>query len=49
MTKLPTNRGPTVKVYFSLNELTYQAKKKDKQGSLEMKSFHSILMFVAKV
>ena len=32
----------TVKVYFSLNELTYQSKKTDKQGSLEMKSFHLI-------
>ena len=32
----------TVKVYFSLNELTYQSKKTDKQGSPEMKSFHSI-------
>ena len=32
----------TVKVYFNLNELTYQLKKTDKQGSLEMKSFHSI-------
>ena len=32
----------TVKVYFSLNQLKYQSKKTDNQGSLEMKSFHSI-------
>ena len=32
----------TVKVYFSVNELAYQSKKTDKQGSLEMKSFHLI-------
>ena len=32
----------TVKVYFSLNELMYQSKKTDKQGSLEMKSFQLI-------
>ena len=32
----------TVKAYVSLNELTYQSKKTDKQGSPEMKSFHSI-------
>ena len=32
----------TVKVYFSLNELTYQSKKTDKQGSREMKNFHLI-------
>ena len=32
----------TAKANFSLNELTYQSKKTDKQGSPEMKSFHSI-------
>ena len=32
----------TAKVYFILNELMYQSKKTDKQGSLEMKSFHWI-------
>ena len=32
----------TVKGYFNLNELAYQLKKTDNQGSLEMKSFHSI-------
>ena len=32
----------TVKVYFSLKELTYQSKKTNKQRSLEMKSFHLI-------
>ena len=32
----------TVKVYFNLNELRYQLKNTDKQGSLEVKSFHSI-------
>ena len=32
----------TAKLYFSLNELTYQSKKIDKQGSPEMKNFHSI-------
>ena len=32
----------TVKVYFSLNELTHQSKKTDKQGSPEMKNFHSV-------
>ena len=31
-----------VQVYFSLSELTYRSKKTDKQGLLEMKSFHSI-------
>ena len=31
-----------VKVHFSLNELTYQSKKTDKQGSPEMKNFHSV-------
>ena len=32
----------TVKVYFSPNVLTYKSKKTDKQGSLGIKSFHSI-------
>ena len=32
----------TVKVHFSLNELTYQSKKTGKQGSPEMKKFYSI-------
>ena len=32
----------TAKVHFSLNELNYQPEETDKQGSLEMKSFHSI-------
>ena len=31
----------TGKVYFRLNELMYQSKKTEKQGSLKMKSFHS--------
>ena len=32
----------TAKLYFGLNELMYQSKKTDKQGSLEMNNFHSI-------
>ena len=32
----------SVKVYFSLNRLTNQSKKADKQGSPKMKSFYSI-------
>ena len=32
----------TVKVYFSLDELTYQSKQADKQGSPEIKNFHSV-------
>ena len=32
----------TIKVYFSLNELTHQSKKTDKHGLPEMKSFHLI-------
>ena len=31
-----------VQVYFTLSELTYRSNKTDKQGLLEMKSFHSI-------
>ena len=32
----------TGKLYFSLNKLTYQSKKTDKQGPPEIKNFHSI-------
>ena len=32
----------TIKIYFNPNELTYQSKKIDKQGSPEMKNFHSV-------
>ena len=39
----------TVKAYFILNELTYQSKKTDKQGPLEMKSFHSINFYYVAI